>query len=93
MKRVGDAYKSARKQRNFVIDLMKLDIPKLLLVESYKPDDPNVEQMFIDMIRTFVQRNALRDILMGQITTIMVNGIIVCKLKALHYNSTTNVRK
>lgn len=74
LKRVGDAYKSGKKQGNFVLDLMKLDIPNLLVVESFKQDDPDVEQLFIDMIHVFVQRNALRDAIMGQITSIMVSG-------------------
>jgi len=78
LKRVGDAYKSGRKQANFVLDLMKLDIPNLLVVESPKQDDPNVEHLFIEMIHAFVQRNALRGAIMGQIATIMVSSVIVC---------------
>ena len=65
---------------------MKLDIPNLLVVESPKQDDPNVEQLFIDMIHSFVQRNALRDSLMGQIATIMVSGTIVRLYASYHCN-------
>ena len=71
MKRVGDAYKSGKKQHSFVIDLMMLDIPELLLVNSSK--DPNVENMFIEMIRSFIHRNALRDVIIGQVVPIMVS--------------------
>ena len=73
MKRVGEAYKSGKKQHNFVIDLMMLDIPELLLVNSSKDHDPNVENLFIEMIRGFIQRNALRDVIIGQVVPIMVS--------------------
>jgi len=73
LKRAGDAYKNGRKQHSFVMDLMKLDIPELLLVNASKDHDPNVENLFIEMIRGFIQRNALRDTILSQVVPIMVS--------------------
>jgi len=75
LKRGGDAYKSGRKQNNFVMDLMKLDIPELLLVKSAKEHEPNVEYLFNEMIRGFIQRNALRDVIISQVVPIMVSNM------------------
>ena len=58
------------------MDLMKLDTPNLLLVQSPKEDDPNVEQLFIEMIRTFIKNYALLTILY-QVPAIMVINITV----------------
>ena len=55
---------------------MKLDTPNLLLVQSPKEDDPNVEQLFIEMIRTFIKNYALLTILY-QVPAIMVINITV----------------
>ena len=38
---------------------MKLDIPNLLLVQSPKESEPKVNQIFIDMLCEFMQRNRL----------------------------------
>ena len=56
------------------MDLMKLNTPDLLLVQSPKEDDPNVEQLFIEMIRTFIKNYALR---LNQVPAIMVINITV----------------
>ena len=49
-----------------------MDIPNLLLVESRKESDTNVENLFIDIVCAFIQRNALREVILGQIPAIMV---------------------
>jgi len=74
IERISKAYKSGRRQNNFILDLMKMDTPNLLLVQSPKEDDPNVEQLFIDMVRTFIQKNALREVILGQLQIIMVSN-------------------
>ena len=54
------------------MDLMRLDIPNLLLVQSPKEDDPNVDQLFIEMIHTFIKNYALRETISNQVPKIMV---------------------
>ena len=56
---------------------MKLDTPNLLLVQSAKEDDPKVDQLFIEMVRTFIQKNGLREIILNQVPTIMVINITI----------------
>lgn len=71
--RISKAYKSGKRQSTFVLDLVKLDTPDLLLVQSPKEDDPRVDQMFIEVVRTFIQKNALREVILNQVPTIMVS--------------------
>ena len=59
------------------MDLMKLDTPNLLLVKSAREDDPKVDQLFIEMVRTFIKNNGLRETISNQIPTIMVINIIL----------------
>ena len=73
IERISKGYKSAKRQSTFVVDLIKLDAPNLLLVESPKEDDPRVDQMFIEMVRTFIHKNALREVILKQVPTIMVS--------------------
>ena len=49
-----------------------MDIPNLLLVKSNKESNTNVEKLFIDMVSAFIQKNALREVILGQIPIIMV---------------------
>ena len=59
------------------MDLMKLDTPNLLLVKSAREDDPKVDQLFIEMVRTFIKNNGLRETISNQIPTIMVINITI----------------
>ena len=77
LERTGKVYKSDRRQSRFIMDLMKLDTPNLLLVHSGREDDPKVDQLFIEMVRTFIQKNGLREIISTQVPTIMVINIIL----------------
>ena len=54
------------------MDLMKLDTPNLLLVWSPREDDPNVEQLFIEMVCTFIKNYALHETILNQVPAIMV---------------------
>ena len=73
LERISKAYKSHKRQNNFVSDLMKLDTPNLLFVQSPKEGLPRVDQMFSDMLRTFIQKNALREVTLNQVPLIMVS--------------------
>ena len=72
--RVGKAYKSGNKPKTFIMDLMKLDTPYLLFVKSPRDDDPKVDQLFMEMVRMFIQKNALRETLLIQVPAIMVRN-------------------
>ena len=71
--RIGKAYKIAGRQDVFVLDLVKMDIPNLLLVKS---SDTNVEKLFIDMVSSFILKNGLREVILGQIPEIMVHTYV-----------------
>ena len=75
LKRIGDAYKVDKRQKDFILDLMKLKVPKLLLVPE--DDDCDVEMIFIKMIQTFIRENELKDVIMHQILSIVVT-LCVC---------------
>lgn len=49
-----------------------MDTPNLLLV----PDDHTVEHLFMEMVRTYIHKNALREPTLHQIPTIMVSGVL-----------------
>ena len=61
-----------KKPFSFVMDLMKMDVPKLLLIHTPRENDPDVEQLFINMLCTFIQRKALNEIILCQVEDIMV---------------------
>ncbi|XP_065915635.1 uncharacterized protein [Dysidea avara] len=69
LKRVGDAYKDDKKQHIFVSDLMKLNVPNLLLVPE--DDDRDVEMAFIKIIQTFIQENGLHEVIIDQLLSIL----------------------
>ena len=74
LERISQVYKSSKKHNMFVMDLMKLDVPNLFLVQSNKEDALKVEQRFIGMVRTFIQKNTLQDVILSQIPSIMVSN-------------------
>ena len=61
-----------KKPFSFVMDLMKMDVPKLLLIHTPRENDPDVEQLFINMLCTFIQRKAVNEIILCQVDDIMV---------------------
>ena len=75
LKRVGDAYKDDKKQHIFVSDLMKLNVPNLLLVPE--DDDRDVEMAFIKIIQTFIQENGLHEVIIDQLLSILVSFVCV----------------
>ena len=68
MDRIGRAYK---KPDSFIMDLMNIDIPGLMNIDITE-DDPNVEQLFVNMLRLFMQRNALNKVILYQVQEILV---------------------
>ena len=74
IERISEVYESGKRQSSFVLDLIKLDTPNLLLVQSPTKDYPRVDQMFIELVCTFIQKNALCEAILIQVPTIMVSG-------------------
>ena len=68
MDRIGRAYK---KPDSFIMDLVNMDIPELMKIYITE-DDPDVEQLFINMLRSFIQRNALNKVILYQVQDILV---------------------
>ena len=61
------------------MDLMKLDVPNLFLLQSNKEDAVKVEQKFIEMVCLFIQKNTLWDVILRQIPSIMVSNLMTPK--------------
>lgn len=68
MNRISVVYQNNNRQNHFIKDLMLLDVPNLFS----KEDDQSIQTLFVDMVCTFIQKNALKEIILGQVTTIMV---------------------
>ena len=68
MNRISVVYQNNSRQNDFIKDLMLLDVPKLFSQE----DDQSIQTLFVNMVCTFIQINALKEIILGQVTTIMV---------------------
>jgi len=70
IKRIGDAYVADKKQDHFAKDLMSLNIPGLLQLPA---NDDAVKILFIEMIRTFIKKNALQEVILEQILSFIVS--------------------
>lgn len=71
IKRISKAYETGKRENDFVNDLIHLDVPNLFLTQS-KEDDLLIQKSIVDVICSFIQRNALKDIIMNQVISIMV---------------------
>ena len=63
----------SKRQNEFVTDLMRLDVANLFLTQSFKEDDQSIQIVFIEMVCAFIQRNALKEDILSQVTVIMVS--------------------
>lgn len=73
IQRIGTAYKNARNEETFILDLIEMDTPNLLYVQSCEKDNKiGADRLFIEMICTFIQKNALCEVIFRQIPKIMV---------------------
>ena len=61
---------------------MKLNTPDLLQLHSPTENDPNIEQCFIKMLCSFIQRNALSELILYQTEDILVINITICLSKS-----------
>jgi len=83
MGRISEAYIEDSKQDSFIKDLMQLDVPNLFPVQSPEGDDLSIQKSFVDMISTFVRKNALKETILKQVVEIMVCTYI-CNILALY---------
>ena len=68
LERISVVYQNNKRQNSFIKDLMQSDVPNLFS----EGDDQSIQTLFVDMVCTFIQKNALKEIILGQVTTIMV---------------------
>ena len=59
-----------KQQDHFVKDLMSLNVPGLLQLPA---DDDEVKILFIEMIRTFIKKNALQEVILEQVLSFVVS--------------------
>ena len=52
---------------------MQFDVPNLFLTQPFKENDQSIEIAFIKMICEFIQENTLKEVILSQVTTIMVS--------------------
>jgi len=71
IKRIGDAYAADKRQDLFINDLMSFDVTGLLQLES--TDDGDVKNSFIEMIRTFIRKKALQQVILEQVLSFVVS--------------------
>ena len=57
---------------SFIVDLMKMDIPELLLINTPRENDPDLQHLFSNMLCKFIQRNVLNEVILCQFEDIMV---------------------
>lgn len=70
---VADRYKKDGRSRDFVLDLLKVQVPKLLSLESEeKVADQDVQSEFQTFLQDYIRRNALKETILNQTRDIMV---------------------
>ena len=71
LQKVADSYKSDGRARDFVLDLLKLQVPKLLSSES-EEEAKKMWSEFKIFLQGFIRRNTLQQALLTQTTAIVV---------------------
>lgn len=78
LKSVADSYLKDKRQQQFVMDLLQLKVPKLFAVEeganeTIEKEDETVARKFSAFLRNFINRHALKNSILNQMTTLLVN--------------------
>lgn len=60
-----------------------MDIPNLLKVSN--ENDHSVDRLFIEMVRVYIQKNALREDILCQVPTIMVSNKVFAQVDFIGY--------
>ena len=72
---VATGYLADRRQKEFILDLLQLSVPKLFAVEEGCEDaaeDMEVTKKFTFFLRSFISRHALKHSILTQMTAILV---------------------
>ena len=74
---VASSYVANRRQKEFVLDLLRLSVPKLFAVDegcdnATEMEDKEVAKEFTFFLSSFISRHALKHCIMTQMTAIMV---------------------
>ena len=77
---VAKRYEQSKRSRDFVLDLLKLHVPTLLVIEYGEGDDTvkegeKVQKDFKQFLHNFVRRNALKQSLLKEMSVIMVRMV------------------
>lgn len=81
LKSASNSYLIEARQAMFVIDLLQLKVPRLFAVEEgadeiAETEDLEVARRFILFLRAFINRHALKQTVLAQMSTILVSIII-----------------
>ena len=73
LQKVADRYKSDSRAGEFVLDLLKLQVPKLLSIEpGEEVAGQEVQSEFKKFLQDFIRRNALKHTILTQTSAIVV---------------------
>ena len=88
LKSVADSYLVDKRQKEFVLDLMQLKVPKLFAIEEGAEDPEDVEKedvevgkQFTIFLRSYINRNALKHSILTQMTSLLVRT-----MSRVHYS-------
>ena len=78
---VAGRYQESKRPRDFILDLLKLHVPTLLIVqygegEGIAREGEKVQMDFKQFLHKFIQRNALKHSLLKEMSAIMVRACI-----------------
>ena len=77
LRSVADSYLLDNRQREFISDLMQLNVPKLFAIEegadeATEKEDMEVGKEFTIFLRNYINRNALKLSILSQMTSLLV---------------------
>ena len=72
---VAERYRGDRRAGELVVDLLKLEVPKLFAVEGGEEEDKAVGLEFSAFLRDFISRNALKPTILGKMNVILVRDL------------------
>ena len=84
LKRVANRYCDDGRAGDFVMDLLKLKVPKLFAVEQGGEKDEEVRCMFTTFLRNYIHRNALKHTILKNMSKIMVRQAVLFKHTTKH---------
>lgn len=81
LQQVAVRYQKSNRARDFVLDLLKLHVPTLLVIqrgegEEIAKEGEKVQRDFKQFLHSFIQRNALKQSLLKEMIVIMVWTLI-----------------